>query len=80
MTQAPVCIIKAKNLENTTLTFNFHFHLEYLCQNSPRLQKWLEAALHPCPLRNMAISAAYKVYKPLKAAPPLNDLQKGDVL
>lgn len=72
-------IVKAKNPENTTSS-TFNFHLEYLCQNSPWLQKWWEAALHPCPLGNKAISAAYKVYRPLKAAPPLNDLQKGDVL
>jgi len=79
MTQALDGIVKAENLENT-ISSTFNFHSEYLCQNSPQLQKWLEEALDTRPLRNMAISAAYKVYKPLKAAPPLNDLQKGDVL
>lgn len=79
MTQALGGIVKAENLENT-ISSTFNFHSEYLCQKSPQLQKWLEEALDTRPLRNMAISAAYKVYKPLKAAPPLNDLQKGDVL
>lgn len=66
MTQALVGIVKAENLENTASS-TFNFHSEILYQNSPQLQKWLEEALNTRPLRNTAINAAYKVYKPLKS-------------
>lgn len=39
----------------------------------------MQEVLNKRPPRCMAIDAAYTVYKAQKAAPPLNDLPKGDV-